>query len=168
MCVSRLEKAKWTTWTTLIMIDSQAVQNTCNPSVDSKGFCFYKSTNGIKRHLAVDPLRFPFFTHGTSTNVSDNTGLIEMLTLHIDYFRSKPMSTSKITILLDHGYHPNRLRQELEKVYLQIMRKIKFVACFPKGTFDKALNSREGSPREVWICSGYRSVGVRLRRGEAL
>lgn len=29
-------------WTTLIIIDSQAVKNTCNASVESKGFCFYK------------------------------------------------------------------------------------------------------------------------------
>jgi len=29
-------------WTTLLMIDSQAVKNTCNASVESKGFCFYK------------------------------------------------------------------------------------------------------------------------------
>ncbi len=36
-------------WTTLIIIDSQAVKNTCNASIESKGFCFYKSTNGIKR-----------------------------------------------------------------------------------------------------------------------
>ena len=35
---------------TLIIIDSQAVKNTCNASVKSKGFCTYKATNGIKRH----------------------------------------------------------------------------------------------------------------------
>ena len=28
-------------WTTLRSIDSQAVKNTCNASVESKGFCFY-------------------------------------------------------------------------------------------------------------------------------
>ena len=54
---------------------SVAVQNTCNASVDSKGFCFYKATNGIKRHLAVDTLGFPFFTHCTSANLADDTGL---------------------------------------------------------------------------------------------
>ena len=42
-----------------MMIDSQAVKNTCNASIESKGFCFYKCTNGIKRHLAVDILGFP-------------------------------------------------------------------------------------------------------------
>ena len=72
--------------TTLIIIDSQAVKNTCNASTESKGFCFYKSTNGIKRHLAVDSLGFPFFTHCTKASVSDDVGLIEMLSDNIDYF----------------------------------------------------------------------------------
>ena len=50
----REKKNKKPEWTTLIIIDSQAVKNTCNASRESSGFCFYKSTNGIKRHLAVD------------------------------------------------------------------------------------------------------------------
>jgi hypothetical protein len=74
----------------LQLIDSQAVKNTCNASVKSKGFCFYKSTNGIKRHLAVDTLGNPFFTHCTKASVSDDQGLIEMLTSHIDYFQDRP------------------------------------------------------------------------------
>lgn len=109
----------------MLIIDSQAVKNTCNATA-SKGYCFYKSTNGIKRHLAVDTLGFPFFTHCTPANVSDDRGLIEMLTLDIDYFKSKPVNIPKITILLDHGYHPEHLREELEKVYPQIMTKIRF------------------------------------------
>ncbi|NEP29443.1 MAG: transposase [Moorea sp. SIO3I6] len=108
------------------MIDSQAVKNTCNASVSSKGFCFYKSTNGIKRHLAVDTLGFPFFSHCTKASVSDDVGLIEMLSDNIDYFKSKPVNIPKITILLDHGYHPEKLTQELEKIYPQIMSKIRF------------------------------------------
>ncbi|WP_445243531.1 MULTISPECIES: transposase [unclassified Microcoleus] len=48
------------TWTMLLIIDSQAVKNTCNAGV---GSCFYKPTNGIKHHLAVDSLGFPFFIH---------------------------------------------------------------------------------------------------------
>ncbi len=60
-------------WTRLMLIDSQAVTNTCNASVASKSFCFYKSTNGIKRHLALDTLGFPFFTHCTRSNVSHPT-----------------------------------------------------------------------------------------------
>lgn len=108
------------------MIDSQAVKNTCNASIESKGFCFYKSTNGIKRHLAVDTLGFPFFTHCTRANVSDDEGLIEMLTKNIGYFKSKPVNIPKITILLDNGYHPDKLTTELQKVYPSIMTKIRF------------------------------------------
>ena len=44
-------KAKWTT---LMIVDSQAVKKTCNAKVDSQGFCHYKCVNGSKRHLAVD------------------------------------------------------------------------------------------------------------------
>jgi transposase len=113
-------------WTTLIIIDSQAVKNTCNASIESKGFCFYKSTNGIKRHLAVDTLGFPFFTHCTKANVTDDQGLIEMLLKNIDYFKAKPEELPKITILLDNGYHPETIRIELEKVYPEILTKIQF------------------------------------------
>lgn len=38
-----------------------------------------------------------------------------MLTLNIDYFKSKPVNIPKITILLDHGYHPEYLAEELEQ-----------------------------------------------------
>ena len=86
------------------MIDSQAVKNTCNASIESKGFCFYKCTNAIKRQIAVDILGFPFFTDCTKASVSDDQGLIEMLSDNIDYFKSKPVSLPKTTILLDNGY----------------------------------------------------------------
>jgi transposase len=115
------------------MIDSQAVKNTCNASVESKGFCFYKCTNGIKRHLAVDTLGFPFFTHCTKANISDDLGLIEMLSHNLDYFRAKPLNIPKITILLDNGYHPEAIRVALQELYPQIMTKIQFELA-PKPT----------------------------------
>ena len=113
-------------WTTLIIIDSQATKNTCNASVESKGFCSYKATNGIKRHLAVDSLGFPFFTHITKANLSDDQALIEMLTDNIEYFKSKPDDIPITTILLDSGYHIEKITTELEKVYPEIMTKIRF------------------------------------------
>jgi transposase len=128
----------------LIIIDSQAVQNTCNASVASKGYCFYKTTNGIKRHLAVDTLGFPFFTHCTQANLSDDAGLIEMLTLNIDYFRRKPVNIPKITILLDHGYHPEHLKQELKEIYPQIMKKIKFERSTKHSKQEKAAQGKSG------------------------
>lgn len=80
------------------MADSQAVKNTCNASVESKGFCFYKTTNGIKRYLAIDTLGFPFFTLCTSANVSNDLGLLMMLILNLKYFKSKPANILKITL----------------------------------------------------------------------
>jgi hypothetical protein len=35
-----------------------------------------------------------------------------MLTLNIDYFKSKPVNIPKITILLERGYHPEHLTVE--------------------------------------------------------
>jgi len=46
-----------------MIIGSQAVQNTFDASIASKEYCFYKSTDGIKSHKAVDKLGFTFFTH---------------------------------------------------------------------------------------------------------
>ena len=94
--------------------------------VKSKGFCHYKCTNGIKRHLAVDTLGLPFFTHCTKASVSDDQGLIELLSHNLDYFRAKPINIPKITLLLDNGYHPDKLTAELQKVYPRIMTKIRF------------------------------------------
>ena len=129
------------------------MKNTCNASVKSKGFCGYKATNGIKRHLAVDTLGFPFFTHCTPANVSDDVGLIELLTNNIDYFRSKPVNIPKITIMLDNGYHPAKIQKELEKVYPQIMNKIRFkVVAKPSKEEKKAEGKLGFAPVAVrWV-----------------
>ena len=126
------------------MIDSQAVKNTCNASIESKGFCFYKCTNGIKRHLAVDILGFPFFTHCTKASVSDDQGLVEMLTHNIDYFKSKPEALPKTTILLDNGYHPEKLTQALELIYPEIMTKIQFELSAKPSKSEKAARGQSG------------------------
>jgi transposase len=120
------------------------VKNTCNASIESKGFCHYKCTNGIKRHLAIDTLGLPFFTHCTKANVSDDQGLIEMLSCNEDYFRAKPVNLPKITILLDHGYHPAQIIQALQQVYPQIMTKIRFELAPKPTTAQKAAQGKMG------------------------
>jgi transposase len=143
-CQSAATGQKKPKWTRLLIIDSQAVKNTCNASVESKGFCHYKCTNGIKRHLAVDTLGLPFFTHCTKANVSDDQGLIELLSDNLDYFRAKPVNIPKITILLDHGYHPDKITVALQKLYPQIMTKIRFELA-PKPTkAEKAAQGKTG------------------------
>lgn len=96
----------------------EVVKNICNVSVDLKGFCFYKLINGIKRYLVVDILGFFFFIYCIWVNVIDDVGLIEMLSLNIDYFKFKLVNILKIMIFLDYGYYLDYLREELEKIYL--------------------------------------------------
>jgi hypothetical protein len=64
-----------------------------------------------------------------------------MLSDNIDYFKSKSVNIPKITILLDNGYHPEKLEKELKKIYPQIMTKIRFKLS-PKPS--KAQKEKEG------------------------
>jgi hypothetical protein len=77
-----------------MIVDSQAVKILVMRVLNRKAFA--KATNGIKRHLAVDTLGFPFFTHCTPANVSDDVGLIEMFTNNIEYFKSKPVNIQRL------------------------------------------------------------------------
>jgi transposase len=94
--------------------------------------------------LAVDSLGFPFFTHCTRANVTDDQGLIEMLTAHIDYFQEKPLDLPKTTILLDHGYHPDKIQTALEEVYPEIMTKIQFEVSVKPSKSEKAAQGKSG------------------------
>ena len=49
-----------------------------------------------------------------------------MLKSDMNYFREKPLDIPKITILLDNGYHPEKLQVALEGSYPEIMTKIQF------------------------------------------
>ena len=92
----------------------------------------------------MDILGFPFFTHCTKANVSEEAGLIEMLTLNIDYFKSKPVNIAKITILLDPGYHMGSLIKALQQVYPQIMTKIRFELSTKPSKQEKAAVGKSG------------------------
>ena len=120
------------------------MKNTCTASIESKGFCHYKCTNGIKRHLAVDTLGLPFFTHCTSANVTDDQGLIELLSLNLNYLRAKPVNIPKITILLDQGYHPNIISTALQQCYPQVMTKIRFHLAPKPSPAEKAAQGKAG------------------------
>jgi hypothetical protein len=66
------------------------------------------------------------------------------LTLNMDDFKAKPMNLPKITILLDHGYPIDHLTQELEQVYPQIMRKIRFERSTKPSKQEKAEQGKSG------------------------
>lgn len=74
-----------------------------------------------------------------------------MLSHNIDYFKSKPVNIPKVTILLDNGYHSEKIVQELKKIYPGIMTKIR-LKLSPKPS--KAEKKQEGKtgfvPVKAW------------------
>ena len=61
-----------------------------------------------------------------------------------DYFRAKPVNIPKITIELTNGYHPQTITAALQKLYPQIMTKIRFELA-PKPTkAEKAAQGKTG------------------------
>ena len=76
--------------------------------------------------------------------MSDDQGLIEMLTKNIDYFQSKPIELPKTTILLDNGYHPEKLTTALEQIYPQIMTKIQFELSAKPSKAEKESKGQSG------------------------
>lgn len=54
------------------------------------------------------------------------------------------MNVGKITILLDYGYHPEKLRIALEQVYPQIMRKVRFELSPKPSEKEKAAAGKSG------------------------
>jgi len=75
------------------MIDSQA-KNTCNASIASKGFVTTKQRMGSKGIWLS--IHWGFFTHCTKANVTDDQGLIEMLSHNINYFKAKPVNIPRL------------------------------------------------------------------------
>jgi hypothetical protein len=98
----------------------------------------------LKDPITVDILGFPFFTHCTKASVSDDRGLIEMLSQNINYFKSKPAGLPKTTILLDNGYHPEKLMIALVEIYPQIMTKIQFELSAKPSKAEKSAKGQSG------------------------
>ncbi len=99
-------------------------KNTDTANLETKGYCHYKCTNGIKRHLLVDVLGTPYFVHCTPANISDDTGLLEIIQANKEYFLTLPPA-HLITILLDNGYHKESLEAAIEKLEPQLKSKLK-------------------------------------------
>ena len=48
-----------------------------------------------------------------------------MFSNNIDYFKSQPVNIPQVTILVDNGYHPEKLIKELEKIAPAIRTKMR-------------------------------------------
>lgn len=67
-----------------------------------------------------------------------------MLSHKMDYFRQKPSELAKTPIMLDHGYHPERIQAALEQVYREIMSKIQFEVAAKLWKSEKAAQGKTG------------------------
>ncbi len=66
--------------------------------------------------------------------------------------RAKPVNIPKITILLDNGYHPDKITLALQKLYPQILTKIRFELA-PKPT--KAQKAAQGKTGFVVVATRW-------------
>jgi transposase len=119
-------------------------KNTDTANRETKGYCHYKCTNGIKRHLLVDVLGNPYFVHCTAANISDDEGLLDIIKAHKEYFRNLP-SGHIITLLLDNGYHQEYLAAEIEKLEPQLKSKLK-IALSAKITPEQKAAAKQANP----------------------
>ena len=99
-------------------------KNTDTANLETKGFCWYKATNGIKRHLLVDVLGNPYFVHCTKANVSDDDGLLAIIRENKQYFLDLPVG-HLVTILLDNGYHQEHLEAEIKKLDARLSSRLR-------------------------------------------
>ena len=108
----------------MLIGDSMCAKNTATADLETKGYCWYKTTNGIKRHLLVDVLGNPYFVRGTKASLSDDDGLLEIIKEKKQYFLDLPIG-HRITILIDNGYHKEHLEQEIKKIEPKLSNRIK-------------------------------------------
>jgi len=136
------EKVKRKEHPSLLIGDSMCVQNTDTAGIESKGFCHYKFTNGIKRHLLVDVLGNPYFIYCSKANMSDDNGLLEIIRKHKEYFLELP---AEVKILLDNGYHQGYLEREIKRIDPLLLNKIT-IEISAKITPKQRAESKEENP----------------------
>ena len=74
-----------------------------------------------------------------------------MIEQNMNYFQARPADMPKLTILKDNGYHPQKITAALEKIYPEIMSKLRFEIS-PKPSKEK---------RETEGISGFLAVATR-------
>jgi hypothetical protein len=119
-------------------------KNTDTANLETKGYCWYKSTNGIKRHLLVDVLGTPYFVKCTAANVSDDEAMVAIIGENKEYFLELPEEQS-MTILLDNGYHKEYLTEEIAKLDEALRSKIK-IEISAKITPEQKVASKQENP----------------------
>lgn len=125
-------------------------KNTDTANIETKGYCHYKSTNGIKRHLLVDVLGNPYFVKCTAANISDDEGLLAIIKAGKEYFLNLP-DEHTITILLDNGYHQEYLETAIENIAARLKDKIKIELSAKITPAQKATSKQENPAKQGFV-----------------
>ena len=125
-------------------------KNTDTANIETKGYCHYKCTNGIKRHLLVDVLGNPYFVQCTAANISDDEGLLAIIKENKEYFLTLP-DGHIITILLDNGYHKEYLEAEIEKIEPSLRDILKIEISAKITPLQKAQSKAENALKQGFV-----------------
>ena len=132
-------------------------KNTDTANIETKGYCHYKCTNGIKRQRFVDVLGTPYFVKCTAANISDDEGVLEIIKENKDYFLNLPAGHT-ITILLDNGYHKEYLEGEIEKIEAELSNKIKIELSTKITPEQKAISKQENPAKLGFVVIAKRWI----------
>mgnify|MGYP005864627747 CR=1 FL=1 len=134
---SRFKKGKKETPTLLLLEILRQLKIQIRQALKQKVFVITKLPMEFKRHLCVDTLGNILFVACTPANIiyTDDKGLIQIIKDNLSFFKKKKVNTPKITVLLDNGYHKQKLEKELKEIYPQIFTKIR-IQITPKPTKD--------------------------------
>ena len=67
-----------------------------------------------------------------------------MLEANLDYFKRRPPELPKLTILVDHGYHPDFILDALQAIYPEIVDKIQIELSPKPSKAEKAAQGKSG------------------------
>ena len=125
-------------------------KNTDTANLETKGYCWYKATNGIKRHLLVDVLGNVYFVHCTPANISDDDGMLAILKRNQEYFLQLPPEHG-FTILLDNGYHKDYLEQQLKEIEPRLLERITIELAAKPTPPQKAASKQENPAKQGFV-----------------
>jgi transposase len=138
---------------TVCMIDSQATKNT--NSGRNKGFCHYKLTNGIKKHVLVDSEGICICSICTPANISDIEGLKLLIIQHKELLLKLDFEK----ILADLGYNSKELDKFLfDELNLIINLATRVTETKEKTKGFKVQPMRWKSERQFSWCDGCRRL----------
>jgi len=139
-------------------------KNTDTCHRETKGYCGYKATNGIKRHLLVDVLGNVFFAHCPPANLSDDDGLLAVIRQNQEYFLLLPPEHN-LTILLDNGYHKEYLEQQIKQIEPQLLERITIELAAKPTPTQKAESKQENPAKQGFVVIKQRWIVERTNAG---